>query len=193
MKPDAMPRDERVWDLPVRICHWLLVLLVPAAWASAEFGDVAKTQHEIVGLTLLGVVLFRLVWGLVGSRTARFASFVRGPKAILAYARGLFSKEAEPVVGHNPLGALSVLALLAALLAQAGTGLFTDDDVLAQGPLRHLVSYDTARALTSIHHTIFDGLLALITLHLLAVLFYALVRRQNLVGPMITGRRRRRK
>lgn len=173
----------RVWDLPTRLCHWGIALLIPLLWWSAEEGRL--DIHIPAGLTMLGLVLFRLLWGLAGGSTARFAGFVRGPRAILAYLKG----EVPGSPGHNPLGAVSVVVMLAALVVQVGLGLFaSDEDGLSPGPLAHFVSYDTSERITDLHESLFNLLLALIALHLAAILFYLIVRRRNLTGPMITGR-----
>jgi cytochrome b len=172
----------RIWDLPVRLFHWAIVLLVPAMWWTAEN---EKTElHILLGQVMLGLLLFRILWGVLGSSTARFAGFVRGPGKILAYLRG-----AGAGIGHNPIGALSVLAMLAALAVQVGLGLFASDkDGLYQGPLSYHVSAETAETLTDRHETWFYVLLALIVLHLAAILYYRLVRRRDLIMPMVTGR-----
>lgn len=172
----------RVWDLPTRVAHWSIALLVPFLWWTAEEGRL--DLHIPAGLAMLGLVVFRLIWGIVGSSTARFATFVKGPGAISAYLRG----RAPAPLGHNPLGALSVVAILVVLAAQVGLGLFaTDEDGLSPGPLAHLVSYETSEAVTEVHENMFNILLVLIGLHIVAVLFYLVVRRRNLVGPMLTG------
>lgn len=175
----------RLWDWPVRLIHWSFVLLLPALWWTWK-KDHMQT-HELLGYIALALLLFRLFWGFFGSETARFARFVKGPSAILDYVRG----KSGPVVGHNPIGALSVLFLLGLMSAQLVSGLFTQDvDGIESGPLTHYVSYDQADAARGWHGLIFNLLLAMIALHLCAILFYALVRRDNLVGPMITGRKR---
>jgi cytochrome b len=172
----------RVWDLPVRLFHWAIVLLVPAMWATHELERM--DLHILLGQVMLGLVLFRIIWGLIGSSTARFAGFVRGPRAVWRYLRG----RGRPAFGHNPLGGWSVVAMLLLLLTQIGLGLFAiDEDALYEGPLSHLVSYETARILAHRHETIFYVLLALIAVHIAAILFYLLVRRDNLVAPMVTG------
>ncbi len=174
----------RLWDLPVRIVHWSLVLLIPALWGSAEFGRM--DVHRALGYAALSLLLFRLYWGVAGSAPARFASFVRGPMAILAYLRG-----GVAAIGHNPLGALSVIALLGLLGLQIGLGLFAQDtDGLFTGPLADLVSYETSDAAGEWHEVMFNVLLAVIALHVGAVLFYLFVKRDNLIGPMVTGRKR---
>lgn len=173
-----------IWDLPTRVFHWLIVLLVPALWWTAE--EEMMDVHMLLGQTMLGLILFRIFWGLLGSSTARFSGFVRGPRAILAYLGG----RAKAGVGHSPIGALSVMAMLGALAVQVGLGLFaSEDDGLYQGPLSHFVSYDTAEEIAEIHEAWFNVILALIGLHLAAILFYLLVKRDNLVGPMVTGGR----
>ena len=135
---------------------------------------------------MLGLLLFRILWGLIGSSTARFAGFVRGPRAILAYLRG----QKPTGVGHNPLGALSVLLLLFLIANVVGVGLFaSDEDGLAPGPLSHLISYDASRILAERHEQLFWMLVALIVVHVAAILFYLVARRDNLVGPMVTGGR----
>lgn len=174
----------RVWDLPTRAFHWLIAVLVFVSWGAAEWHNMEL--HYLSGLTILGLLAFRLLWGLFGSSTARFASFVRGPAALRAHLSG--SGEGGRA-GHNPLGALSVLALLALLAIQTGTGLFaTDTDGLESGPLSFLVSYDTADLLTEVHEIAFNLLLAMIALHVAAIAWYLLVKRRNLVRPMVTGR-----
>jgi len=174
----------RVWDLPIRLFHWALVLLLPALWWTGE--KHLYDWHFLLGELVLGLLLFRLFWGLFGSSTARFAGFVKGPGAILAYLRG--SRPAG--IGHNPLGALSVLALLFLLANVVGLGLFaTDEDGLSPGPLSRHISYDSARILAERHEQVFWLLVGLIGLHVAAILYYLLVKRDNLVSPMITGRR----
>jgi cytochrome b len=174
----------RIWDLPVRLFHWAIVLLVPALWATHEW-EMLDT-HILLGEIMLGLVLWRLLWGVLGSSTARFASFVRGPGAVLNYLKG-----GGKAFGHNPLGGWSVVALLGLLSAQTVVGLFTQDvDGIESGPLTYLVSYDTAEAARWWHDKLFDLLLALVALHVAAILFYLLVKRDNLVGPMVTGSRR---
>jgi cytochrome b len=173
----------RVWDLPIRLVHWLIVLLIPFSWWSAHSDHLS--WHRLSGYTILGLLIFRGLWGVMGSSTARFSGFLVGPRGVAAYLRGGLAKT---TVGHNPLGGWSVVALLGVLAVQVGLGLFAvDEDAIEAGPLSKFVSFDTGRAITHWHHLVFWGLLGLIALHLGAILFYAL-RRRNLVGPMITGR-----
>jgi len=178
----------RLWDLPVRLVHWSFAALIPALWWSAENGKL--DLHETLGLVMLALVVFRLLWGLFGSSTARFSGFVRGPSAIRGYLGKARSGLAAPVVGHNPLGALSVLALLGLLALQVSLGLFAQDtDAVESGPLNHLVGYDLASTLSEAHEFVFNLILAMVALHLAAILYYRLVKKDDLVRPMITGRR----
>lgn len=175
---------QQVWDLPTRLFHWTLVILVAASWWTAE--EQLDDLHAWLGYAVLFLLLFRIGWGLVGSSTARFAAFVRGPASVLRYVRGRFR---WPLAGHSPLGALSVLALLALLVVQTGTGLFAlDEDGLSGGPLAHLVSIDSSETAYDLHEDLFDPLLALIALHISAILLYRLALGQKLLGPMITGK-----
>lgn len=182
-------RPVRVWDLPVRLFHWLLVLLIVASFATAQIGGNAMQYHEWSGLSILTLVLFRLAWGLAGGTYARFASFVRGPGAVVRYAIALMRGQPAFHAGHNPLGGWMILLLLASLLVQAGTGLFANDDIMIEGPLAAQVSKETSDLLTRIHHLNFNVLGTLVVLHVAAALYYLVGRRDNLIVPMITGRK----
>ena len=178
------PPRVRIWDLPTRLFHWAIVLLVPALWWTHQIDRL--DLHILLGEVMLGLVLFRLIWGVIGSSTARFANFLRGPGRVLGYLRG----RAPAGFGHNPLGGWSVAAMLLVLATQVGLGLFvSDEDGLNTGPLSHLVSYESARTLADRHETMFYILLALIVVHIAAIVYYLAVRRDNLVTPMLTGRR----
>ena len=172
----------KLWDLPTRIFHWSLVILVAAAIVTAKIGGNAMDWHGRIGLTILGLIAFRIAWGVVGSTYARFANFFPKPSSILAYLRGQWHG-----IGHNPLGAFSVLGLLALIALQVGTGLFANDDIAFNGPLFSLIGKELSDRLTSIHRLSSNGLIALIVLHLVAIMFYAYVKKNNLVMPMITG------
>jgi cytochrome b len=186
--PTAPRRTCLVWDLPTRLFHWLLVLLVAGSWFTAKVvSDVDLWLHRMLGYVLLGLLVFRLLWGFVGGRHSRFVNFVRGPGAVLRYAATLGRRDADGHAGHNPLGALSVLSLLASLLLQVLTGLVNDDEILAAGPLAPLVGAELRDLAGQVHAINFNVLIGLIALHLAAILYYALWRRQNLVRPMITG------
>jgi cytochrome b len=178
------PATERLWDLPTRLVHWLIAALIPFSWWSATHDHLP--WHRLSGYTILGLLVFRLIWGFVGSTTARFHTFLRGPTGVWAHVRG----RGEASVGHKPLGGWSVAAMLAMLAIQLALGLFSvDEDGLEAGPLSKFVDFDTGRAIAKVHHAGFLVLLGLIGLHLAAVAFYAL-RRRNLIWPMITGRAR---
>ncbi len=178
----------KLWDLPVRLTHWTFVLLMPALWWTWKSEQMAL--HVKLGYLALGLVVFRLVWGLFGPTTARFASFVKGPRAVGGYLRTLFSKGGEPIVGHNPVGGWSVVALLLLLAGVVGTGLFTEDtDGSNSGPLNAFIHGDLSDGMAHWHHLLFNVLLGFIALHICAIAFYAVVKRENLVGPMVTGRR----
>ena len=180
----AAPEAVAVWDLPTRLFHWVRVALIGFSWWTGEQGP--EDLHMYSGYAVLTLLLFRLLWGFFGSSTARFSSFVRGPRAVADY---LGRMRTWPDVGHTPVGALSVIALLAILFVQVGTGLFqTDDDGLVEGPLAPLVSYETAELAHDLHETTFNLLLVLIGLHVAAIIFYRFALGKKLLGPMITGR-----
>ena len=172
----------RLWDLPTRLFHWLLALCVAAALISAQIGGDFMDWHGRIGLFIVGLVVFRLVWGVMGSTYARFAQFFPTPARLKAFKSGAWRG-----VGHNPLGALSVLALLGLLAFQATSGLFSNDDISYVGPLADLVSKDMSNRLTGLHKLASNGIYLLIGLHLVAIVFYALVKKDNLVKPMVTG------
>ena len=185
MKPEL--HRQFVWDLPLRLFHWLLVVLVVVSWASAKIGGNAMQIHMLSGYTVLTLVLFRVLWGFFGSEHARFGAFVRGPARVIAYLKAMRTKEAERHLGHNPAAGWSVIAMLAVLLAQASTGLFSNDDIATEGPLAKLVSRAVSDRLTGIHHLNVKLLYALIALHLSAVAYYFFGKGENLVKPMLTG------
>lgn len=185
----SSPVPLRVWDLPTRLFHWALVLLVALQYATAEFHVLDMAWHFWFGYATLALMLFRILWGAFGSQTSRFAGFVRGPRAVIAYVRSQFSTNPQSSAGHNPLGGWSVLALLACILAQIVTGLFASDEIDTDGPLVAFVSTRTVKLMTRLHDWNQDLLLALIALHVLAVLAYLLFKRENLIVPMISGRK----
>lgn len=171
-----------VWDGPTRLFHWLLVGLIGFSWWSAE--NHHMDWHYKSGLAVVGLLVFRLLWGLFGTSTARFRQFLKGPRAVWLYLRG----GASAAIGHNPLGGWSVVALLLSLATQVGSGLITVDvDGLESGPLSHLVSFDQGRNAASIHDASFNVLLALTAVHVLAIVYYLVVKRRNLTSAMIVG------
>ena len=177
------PADKaRVWDLPTRLFHWALVATVVAAFVTANIGGNAMVWHGRLGLAILGLLVFRILWGFVGSTYARFTQFVRGPAAIRAYLKGEWQGQ-----GHNPVGAFSVLALLGILSIQAVTGLFANDDIAYQGYLYALAGSDLSGRITGIHHLLEKLLMLFVALHVGAIVFYVRVKKHNLVKPMVTG------
>lgn len=172
----------KLWDLPTRLFHWLLVLTVAGSVATGEIGGNLMDWHGRCGIVVVGLVVFRLVWGIVGSTYARFSQFLPTPEAVFAYLKGEWKG-----LGHNPLGALSVLALLGVLALQAASGLAANDDIAFNGPLYNLVSKELSDRLTGIHKEASDLLVILIGLHVAAIVFYVRFKKDNLVKPMITG------
>lgn len=173
-----------VWDLPLRLFHWLLAIAVAGSVVTALIGGNLMEWHGRIGLFVLGLIVFRMIWGVVGSTYARFWSFLPTPGRILAYLRGDWRG-----LGHNPLGALSVFALLALIGWQAGSGLFANDDIAFEGPLRDIVTKDTSDRLTGIHRLGLWWLVGLVGLHIAAIGFYAFAKGEDLVRPMLTGRK----
>ena len=187
--PAAATIAQKVWDVPTRLVHWGLAIGIATSWWSVE--NKAMDIHYWSGLTILGLLIFRIYWGFAGPETARFASFIKGPMTVFGYIPKLFSKNYRAAFGHNPLGALSVVALLVAVLTQVSLGLFASDtDGLFAGPLNRHVDYATAEEITDFHEDFFNVVLALVGLHLAAIAFYLVVKRINLIGPMLTGQRR---
>jgi len=179
-----------VWDVPVRFVHWALVALLVGLVVTGKLGADWLAWHMRFGETVLALLLFRVLWGFFGSRNARFASFVATPKRAARYARSLASRAKETHVTHNPLGGWMVIALMVALLVQATTGLFTNDDILWEGPLAARVAKDTSDAISSIHRRFWWVVVGLSLVHIGAVLAYLALWKDNLVAPMVTGRKR---
>lgn len=179
-----------VWDLGVRFFHWALVILVTTAVVTIKMGKL--DLHIWAGYGVLALLIFRILWGFIGGTHARFASFIAGPGKVFAYMKGMFSREGhESGLGHNPVGALSVLAMLLALLFQALSGLFTnDEDFSFEGPLYKWVGNSLSNTLTSLHRANEWVIYTLVGLHVLAIVFYAVFHRENLVKPMVSGYRK---
>lgn len=186
----AMPAERRlrVWDLPTRAFHWILAASVIASIVTAHVGGNAMAWHFRLGELALALLAFRLLWGVLGGHWSRFGAFVYGPGALMRYLRGRPREEDRFEIGHSPLGSLSVWALLLLLCAQVATGLVADDEIANVGPLNKFVSGATASAATGWHKDFGQWLLiALVALHVAAVLFYVFAKRRNLVGPMLHG------
>lgn len=186
--PDVPRKRVPIWDLPTRIFHWLLVPLLIGMWYTSQ--DVMTMKwHMWLGYTLLSLLLFRIIWGVMGTRSSRFSNFLAGPVTVYRYLRNLFRGKSPAYVGHNPLGGWSVMLMLGLLLFQGISGLFANDQIFTRGPFARMVSSSTSDTLTRLHQSNFDLLLIVIGIHVLAVALYWLIKRDNLVGPMITGRK----
>ena len=181
-----MPHTVRVWDLPTRLFHWSLALCVTGLLITGQMGGSAMTWHFRLGYLTLSLLLFRLAWGFVGGHWSRFASFIFSPATLWRYLRG--HAALQPAIGHNPLGALSVFAMLLFLLLQVGTGLVSDDEIATSGPLTRFVPNALVSLATHYHKGVGQPILiALVLLHILAILFYLWRRHENLIRPMLHG------
>jgi cytochrome b len=179
------PRIVRVWDIPIRVFHWLIVALVAAAYATWRLNWMV--WHGWIGDAVLALVLFRLLWGFFGGETARFSGFLTSPGKAFQHLKRAFRREPDHQVGHNPAGGWMVLLLLALLLAETLTGLYVANDIADEGPMTEMAPAWVANAITSAHAILWDALLAAIVLHVLAIAAFAAIKGQNLVRPMITG------
>ncbi|GAC1345011.1 MAG: cytochrome b/b6 domain-containing protein [Acetobacteraceae bacterium] len=177
----------RVWDAPTRLFHWLIVILVVISYVSVQKEWIQV--HYFSGYTMLTALLFRLAWGIFGSETSRFSKFLRSPGLAFRHLASFRAREPDREIGHNAAGGWMVLVMLLALAVQATTGLFSGDPD-GQGPLGHLVQRPTQKLLTLVHHINFNVILALVSLHILAIIAYATVKRHDLVRPMVTGKKR---
>lgn len=180
----------RVWDLPTRIFHWSLVGLIGLQYASGEFHLLSMQWHYWFGYATLGLIGFRVLWGVAGSQTSRFTHFLRGPRTVLRYISDFARGRETHAPGHNPIGGWSVLLMLAVVALQAISGLFTSDDISEDGPLVARVSDATVALMTRIHHLNRYALLLLIALHVGAVALHYAMRNENLVAPMLHGHAR---
>ena len=189
VEEDALEKRVMVWDLPTRLFHWSLAVLVVICVVTGKLGLDWLEVHMISGYGVLSLVLFRLVWGFVGGRHARFASFVRSPAVVGRHIAEMFKKDAPRHLGHNPLGGWAVMAMLGALLLQASTGLFATDDIFTEGPLYPLATKAASDLLTRIHRWNADAIIVLVVIHVLAIGFYLIVKHDNLIRPMIDGRK----
>lgn len=183
----ASPSRIRVWDLPTRIFHWSLAGLVVFSFTTGRIGGDWMAWHLRSGYAIFALVLFRIAWGFVGGGSARFAGFLRGPRAALAYARETLAGRHPIAAGHNPLGGWMVMVLLAALAFQVATGLFSDDEIATQGPLAVKVSNDTVSRMSGLHHWGQWAIVALALLHVAAIAIYRWKWNARLTGPMVHG------
>jgi cytochrome b len=190
---DKNDEEVRVWDVPVRLFHWTLVILIAVSYFSGRAGGDWMKLHFWSGYSILTLVLFRIAWGFVGSTTARFSNFVRGPAAAFAHLRELFSSHPPRDAGHNPMGGAMVVALLLAVLLQASAGLFSadTDTGTVNGPLALLVADKWVDKATAFHATWIKVILVLVALHVAAAILYLVWKRQNLIRAMFTGHKPR--
>lgn len=179
-----MKVNVHIWDWPLRVFHWLLVVAVIGAYTTGTLGGSLTDWHGRFGSVVLGLLVFRLIWGFIGTTHARFANFFPTLPRLLAYFKGEWQG-----AGHNPAGALAVFALLATLLFLVGTGLFANDDIAFEGPLFHWVDKDVSDKLSGLHNTAFNVLLGLVIVHVAAIAFYQRVKKTNLIVPMLTGKK----
>jgi len=181
-----LKHEVAVWDIWVRLFHWTLVALIGFSWLSAELGGNWMIWHTQSGFITAGLIIFRVIWGVAGSWSARFSQFVKPPKQVIAYVKG---EDKNEHLSHNPLGALGVLAILLLVSIQVITGLFSNDDIFIEGPLAHLVSYDLSLEITEIHEAVFNLLLLVIAIHIAAVLYHQKIRKERIVQSMFHGRK----
>ena len=186
MSDDTAPSRNlvRVWDVPTRLVHWLVVLAVAVSWWTGESGRLE--WHRWSGYTLLGLITFRIYWGFFGSSTARFRQFVHGPRVVASYLRGAW----KVAPGHNPFGAWSVVALIVLLVAQIALGLFAVDvDGIESGPLSLYVSFETGRVAAHWHEAVFNVLMSFVAVHIVAIAWYRIAKKQDLLAAMFHGKR----
>jgi cytochrome b len=191
MHDDRDKQTVRVWDLPTRLFKWLLVVLVVFQVVTGKVAGDWLKWHFWSGYAILTLLIFRIFWGFVGSTTARFSDFVKGPFAGLAHLREVLGPGAPRESGHNPVGGWMVVALILALLVQAGSGLFTTDDIFTDGPLVAKASEDWVKSMTSLHKRWINLIFIMVALHVLAAVLYLVVKKQNLIAAIITGRKPR--
>lgn len=185
----------KVWDRPTRLFHWLMVVGIIVSYVSITLADGANAAfwmqvHLVSGEVMLGLLVYRVIWGLVGSETARFVSFLHSPIAALMTLAKWRDKGPDRQIGHNPAGGWMVMIMLSLLLAQVGTGLFANDDGSTEGPLMRFVSKDSSDWLSDLHGQIFNFLIGAAIIHVVVILLYLVVKRHNLISPMITGKKR---
>jgi len=178
-----------VWDIPVRLFHWLLVLCLLGQWLTAEVLEDAMDIHFYIGYFTLGLIIFRLIWGFVGTKYSKFTSFISGPKIMLAYLRSIISKQHTLSIGHNSVGGLILPAVIILVGLQAISGLFTSDDIVYSGPYYGSANVELQQWMQWLHHNVFNVLLAIIALHLLAIAWYLIFLKHNLIQPMLDGKK----
>ncbi|NQZ20668.1 MAG: cytochrome b/b6 domain-containing protein [Colwellia sp.] len=184
-----MSKPALVWDLPLRVFHWLFAGTVIASWYTSDQDHDLIELHIQLGYFALGLIIFRLLWGVVGTKHARFISFVPKPKQLHHYIKNLKQNRAPASIGHNPLGSLMVILMIMLISLQAISGLFINDDIYSSGPYNAIVTKDIEQVMAFLHHHVFDYMIGAIALHLLAIFYYVRIKKETLIVPMITGRK----
>jgi cytochrome b len=176
-----------IWDLPVRLFHWLLIISLLCAWYTSDGERGFIDYHLLIGYLILGLIIFRLIWGVFGTKYAKFTQFIPSKTNLISYLKSSKKDSSEHIVGHNPLGALMVVLMLTLILSQAISGLFMNDDVYTTGPYYASASESVQSLMTFIHTNVFDLILIVSTIHISAAVYYLVVKKVNLIVPMITG------
>ena len=184
-----MRKHVLIWDLPLRLFHWLFACTVIASWYTSDQDNDLIDVHMKLGYFALGLLVFRILWGFVGTKHSRFSSFFPTPNRLRLYIKGLRSKQVKSTTGHNPLGSLMVFLMISLISLQAISGLFINDDVFSSGPYYDSVSKEIEQFMFFLHHNVFDFMIAAIVIHLLAIAYYVRVKKQLLIIPMITGKK----
>lgn len=184
-----MSKKSLVWDLPLRLFHWLFAVSILASWYTSEQEGEMVNIHMQLGYFILGLVIFRLVWGFVGSKHSRFIQFLPTPMRIKIYMAKSNNKEQAHYAGHNPLGSLMVFLMILLVLLQAISGLFINDDIFSSGPYYGVLSEEMGKVMKYIHHNAFDFMIVAMALHIAAILYYRFNKKIDLVTPMITGKK----
>ena len=178
-----------IWDLPLRIFHWLFACTVIASWYTSDQDNDLIDIHMKLGYLALGLLIFRISWGFVGTKHSRFSSFFPTPSRLRLYINDLRTNQVKSTSGHNPLGSLMVFLMIFLISLQAISGLFINDDVFSSGPYYDSVSKEVEKIMFFLHHNVFDFMIAAIGMHLLAITYYVRVKKQSLIRPMITGKK----
>ena len=182
-----MTEKHLIWDLPLRIFHWSFAITILASWYTSEQEGEMVELHMQLGFVALALIAFRILWGIIGPKHARFSQFIPSPKTLISYLHP--AKESKSAPGHNPLGALMVVLMIVLITLQAVSGLFINDDIFSSGPYYGSIGNDLEKVMAFIHHNTFDFMIAAIALHLGAIAYYWRIKKQNLVLPMITGKK----
>ncbi len=182
-----MTQKHLIWDLPLRIFHWSFAFTILACWYTSEQEGEMVERHMQLGYVALTLIVFRILWGVIGPKHARFSQFIPSANTLINYLHPKKVSKATP--GHNPLGALMVVLMIVLITLQAVSGLFINDDIFSSGPYYGSIGNDLEKIMAFIHHNVFDFMIAAIALHIAAIAYYWRIKKQNLVLPMITGKK----